>query len=197
MTARDAAMARRRVASGRRCVLACLFPMLLAGCGASLLYPRLDTLVGLYLRGLVSLDDRQEMQLARTLERNLDWHRREELERYDGFLREMAREVGTGLDRATLENAAERAEAYWRRNFEQAAPGYAALAATLTDAQVRELLLNIERADHKTWQEYAGRTAEDRVRNRGKAVRKGIERITGTLDARQRALVAAYATDAQ
>ncbi|MGI9246917.1 MAG: DUF6279 family lipoprotein, partial [Steroidobacteraceae bacterium] len=41
------------------------------------------------------------------------------------------------------------------------------------------------------------RTAEDRVPDREKPVRKGIERITGALDARQRAVVAAYAADAR
>ena len=119
----------------------------LAGCGASLVYPRLDTLVGLYIRGLDSLDDSQSARLARTLEHNLEWHRRDELERYDVFLRDLAARVADGLTRPALEDAAVRAETYWRRIFEQAAPGYTDLAATLTDRQVRELLQNLERDD--------------------------------------------------
>jgi len=73
-----------------RSLLALLLLAGLAGCGASLVYPRLDSLVGLYVRGLVSLDGSQSASLARTLKHNLEWHRSEELERYDAFLQELA-----------------------------------------------------------------------------------------------------------
>jgi hypothetical protein len=169
----------------------------LAGCGASLVYPRLDTLVGLYVSGLVSLDDSQSAQLARTLERNLEWHRSEELERYEAFLRQMATQVAGGLTLDGLEQAASRAEAYWRRIFEQAAPGYTSLAATLTDAQVQELVRSIERADDKTWKEWSHRTSEDRHEHREKSLRRNLERITGPLDARQREMVRDYAWSAR
>ena len=174
-----------------------LLAAVLAGCAASVVYPRLDSIVGLYLRNLVSLDDRQEALLARTLEHNLEWHRADELARYEAFLREMAAQVAQGVTQQSLESAARRAENYWRRIFEQAAPGYTELAATLTAAQVTELLENLRRADEKTWQRHTGRTAEERVRDREQSVRKTIERITGPLDARQRALVAEYARDAR
>jgi hypothetical protein len=168
-----------------------------SGCGASLVYPRLDTLVGLYISGLVSLDDSQSAQLARTLERNLEWHRSEELARYDAFLRSMAAQVASGLTRASLEQAAARAEAYWRRIFEQAAPGYTSLAATLTDAQVAELLQGFERADEKTWREWSHSSSEERYKHREKSLRKNIERLTGPLDARQRAMLHDYALAAR
>lgn len=189
--------AARRGAPWARWVAACLLVVLVTGCSTRLVYPRLDTLVGLYLRNLVSLDDRQDAQLARVLEHNLEWHRREELGRYDAFLREMADEVQRGLTRDALEAASRRAETYWRRIFEQAAPGYAEIASTLTEPQVRELLRNLERRDEKTWQEFAGRTAEERLRDRERSVRKGIERIVGDLDDRQRRLIADYARDAR
>jgi len=169
----------------------------LAGCGASLVYPRLDSLVGLYLRGLVSLDDSQSASLARTLERNLEWHRGEELERYEAFLQALASQVRAGLTRAGLEDAAQQAEAYWRRIFEQAAPGYTELAATLSDRQVRELLDGLQRADDKTWREYSGRTSEDRYARREKSLRKNIERMTGPLNAQQRQLIHDYAWTAR
>ena len=169
----------------------------LAGCGASLVYPRLDSLVGLYLRGLVSLDGSQSASLARTLERNLEWHRSEELERYEAFLQALASQVRAGLTRAGLEDAAQQAEAYWRRIFEQAAPGYTELAATLSERQVRELLDSLQRADDKTWREYYGRTSEDRYARREKSLRKNIERMTGPLNAQQRQLIHDYAWTAR
>ena len=169
----------------------------LAGCGASLVYPRLDSLVGLYLRGLVSLDGSQSASLARTLERNLEWHRSEELERYDAFLQGLASQVRAGLTRDGLEDAAQQAEVYWRRIFEQAAPGYTALAATLSDRQVHELLEGLQRADEKTWREYSGRTSEDRYAQREKSLRRNIERMTGPLRPQQRQLIHDYAWTAR
>jgi hypothetical protein len=169
----------------------------LAGCGASLVYPRLDSLVGLYLRGLVSLDGSQSVSLGSTLERNLEWHRSEELERYDAFLQGLASRVRAGLTREGLEDAAQQAEVYWRRIFEQAAPGYTSLAATLSDRQVRELLESLQQADEKTWREYSGRTSEDRYAQREKSLRKNIERMTGPLSPQQRRLVHDYAWTAR
>lgn len=184
---------------GRRASALLLLAALLtlAGCGASLVYPRLDTLVGLYISGLVSLDDSQSAKLARTLERNLEWHRTEELQRYEAFLRQMSAQVAEGLTLAGLEQAAARAEAYWRRIFEQAAPGYTSLAATLTDAQVLELLRSIERADEKTWREWSHRTSQDRHEHREKSLRRNLERITGPLDSRQKEMVREYAWSAR
>jgi hypothetical protein len=169
----------------------------LAGCGASLMYPRLDSLVGLYLRGLVSLDGSQSASLARTLERNLEWHRSEELERYDAFLQGLAAQVRAGLTRDKLEDAAQQAEVYWRRIFEQAAPGYTALAATLSDRQVHELLESMWQADEKTWREYSGRTSADRYAKREKSLRRNIERMTGPLHPQQRQLIHDYAWTAR
>jgi hypothetical protein len=153
--------------------------------------------VGLYLRGLVSLDGNQSASLARTLEHNLEWHRNEELERYEAFLQDLALQVRAGVTRAGLEEAAQRAEVYWRRIFEQAAPGYASLAVTLSDRQVRELLESLQQADEKTWRDYSERAPEERRSRREKSLRKNVERMTGPLSPQQRRLVRDYAWTAR
>ena len=169
----------------------------LAACTTSLVYPRLDTLLGLYVRGLVTLEDEQSRQLSRTLERNLDWHRRDELRRYDAWLQEFARSIATGLDRRALDDAVAEAETHGRRLLAQLAPGYIELATTLTDRQVRELLENLEREDEKTWLEHSQRTSAERFEARERAVRRQVERITGPLTVAQRAIVREYAWSAR
>ena len=164
----------------------------LAGCGLGLVYPRLDTVVGFYLQGLVTLDPAQSAQLERVLAGNLEWHRRSELERYSAFLRELAGEVEGGAGAEDWRQAARRAEQYWRDVFEQAAPGYAGLAATFTDAQVAELLANLERRDAKECREHESRSPAERDARREKSVRRALERFTGPLTAEQRALVRAH-----
>lgn len=173
----------------------CLVGLGLGGCALGLVYPRLDTLVGFYLQGLVSLDDAQSAQLKRTLAGNLEWHKRSELARYAAFLRDVAAGVEGGTGRNDWLEASRRTELYFRKIFEQAAPGYAALAASFTDAQVAELLTNLEAADEKTWREFARRRPAERDARREKSLLRAIERFTGPLDAAQRASVRAHVAE--
>ena len=169
----------------------------LTGCGLGLVYPRLDTVVGFYVEGLVTLDKAQSAALKRTLASNLDWHRQSELERYSAFLRDMADTVAGGAERDDWLGASRRTEQYWREIFEQAAPGYTALAATFTDAQVAELLENLELEDEEAWQDFARRKPEQRQARREKSVRRAFERFTGTLTAEQRQLIREHAASSQ
>jgi hypothetical protein len=161
----------------------------LTGCGLGLVYPRLDTVVGFYIEGLVTLDKAQSAELTRILAGNLEWHRRSELDRYSAFLRELAVAVERGAGRDDWLAAGRRTEEYWRRVFEQAAPGYAGLAATFTDAQVAELLENLERQDEKDRREFESRTPGQSAARREKSMRRAIERFTGPLTPAQRALI--------
>lgn len=170
----------------------CVLALGVAGCGLDLVYPRLDSVVGFYIEGLVTLDKAQATTLKRTLAGNLAWHRQSELTRYAEFLRDMAGEVDRGAGRDDWLAASRRTEEYWRDVFEQAAPGYTALAATFTDAQVAELLANLEREDEHAWQEFAARTPEQRQVRREKSVARAVERFTGTLTPAQRAAVRAH-----
>lgn len=161
----------------------------LTGCGLGLVYPRLDSIVGFYLEGLVTLEPEQSAELKRILAGNLEWHRRSELADYSAFLRDVAATVGRGSGREDWLAATRRTEQYWREVFEQAAPGYARIAATFTDAQVRELLDNLARADEKERREYASRSPAERDARREKSLRRSIERFTGPLTPAQRELL--------
>lgn len=194
----DAAPIARRVAS--RPARALLRAATLAGCAVlltgctmlGLVYNRLDSIVGFYIEDLVTLTPQQSAQLDRTLAGNLAWHRSSELRRYAEFLREVAATFSTPVDREQLVDVSRRTEDYWRDIFEQAAPGYTALALSFSDAQARELMEGFERKDEEEYREYAGRTEAERIQRREKQVRRLLERFTGPLSAQQRALVADY-----
>jgi hypothetical protein len=176
-----------------------LAPVLLAlgltGCGLSLVYPRLDSVVGFYLEGLVTLEPEQSAELKRILAGNLEWHRRSELGDYSAFLREVAATIGRGSDSEDWLAAMRRTEQYWREVFEQAAPGYARIASTFSDAQVRELLDNLARADEKERRRYASRSPAERDARREKSLRRAIERFTGPLTPAQRELLREHVAD--
>ena len=169
----------------------------LAGCGLGLGYPRLDSVVGFYVEGLVTLDKAQSVALKRTLASNLEWHRQSELERYSAFLRDMADTVAGGAGRDEWLGASRRTEQYWREIFAQAAPGYTALASTFTDAQVAELLENLEREDEEAWADFERRKPEQRQARREKSVRRALERFTGPLTAGQQKLIRENAARSQ
>ena len=169
----------------------------LAGCGLGLVYPRLDSVVGFYVEGLVTLDKAQSVALKRTLASNLEWHRQSELERYSAFLRDMADTVAGGAGRDEWLGASRRTEQYWREIFAQAAPGYTALASTFTDAQVAELLENLEREDEEAWADFERRKPEQRQARREKSVRRALERFTGPLTAGQQKLIRENAARSQ
>jgi len=185
----------RTATSARRAprLLRWIAPVLLAlgltGCGLSLVYPRLDSVVGFYIQDLVTLDKAQSTELKRILAGNLEWHRSSELDRYSAFLRDVAGAIERGGDRDDWAAASRRTEEYWRRVFEQAAPGYARLASTFTDAQVAELLANLERQDEKDLREFESRTPAQRAARREKQMRRALERFTGPLDDAQVGLI--------
>jgi hypothetical protein len=145
--------------------------------------------VGFYLEGLVTLEPEQSAELKRILAGNLEWHRRSELADYSAFLREVAATVGRGSNREDWLAATRRTEQYWREVFEQAAPGYARIAATFSDTQVRELLDNLARGDEKERRKHASRSPAERDARREKSLRRAIERFTGPLTPAQRELL--------
>jgi hypothetical protein len=175
-----------------RWLLVCGLALGLAGCGLGLVYPRLDTVVGFYIKDLVTLDKAQSASLKRTLAHNLDWHRQSELDRYAAFLRDVAGAVDVGAGRDEWLAASRRTEEYWRGIFELAAPGDTALAATFTDAQVAELLANLEREDEDAWREFSEYTPRERQARREKTVRRALERFTGPLTPAQRAIISRH-----
>ncbi len=185
------------IARAWRALFACIVLGLLAGCGATLIYPRLDTLAAYYFQDLVSLDDVQSQQLSRALSANLEWHRSSELGKYASFLRGLAGSIEEGVDGTEWLRATRQTEEYWRDIFAQAAPGYIAVASTLTDLQVDELLGNLEKQDEETWREFAERTPDEQRTRREKSVRRALERFTGPLTAGQRAMVSDYAARAR
>src|SRR5512137_482581 len=99
----------------------CGLVLTISGCAASLLYPRLDSVVAYYIEDLVTLDAAQSKQLERTLAANLDWHRETELQKYADFLRGLAGSVEDRVDRETWQRASRQTEEYWRDIFAQAA----------------------------------------------------------------------------
>jgi hypothetical protein len=173
-----------------------LLAVALAGCGLGLVYPRLDTIGAFYVEGLVPLDEAQSEQLDRLLSASLARHRASEPERYAAFLRGLAGSVEGGADAGEWQEAARQTEVFWREVGTSLAPAAIEIGRTLADHQVAELLANLAQRDEEEWQEFADRTPAQQLERRQKMLRRTLERFTGRLDARQRALVDMHAVSA-
>ncbi len=167
-----------------------------AGCGLGIVYPRLDTIVAYYVEGMVTLDDAQSEQLDRLLSDSLVRHRASEPERYAAFLRTLAGSVGQGGGAGIWQQAAQQTDAFWHEIGAELASVAIDIGRTLTDEQVVELLENLERQEEKEWREFGDLKPAQQVERRQKRVRRTLERFTGSLDARQRALIDDHAARA-
>lgn len=162
-----------------------------AGGGCTrLVYNRLDTLAGWYLKDLVSLDERQRSDLQTWLEQTLEWHRESELTRYAQFLRDLATTVAKPNNRAVYERSGEQVEAFGDDLMARATPDAARLLLGLSPAQVAELMKNLQEKSQE-------RSAKDRAAidngswrdKRVKETQRQLKRWTGAVTAEQKLMV--------
>jgi Family of unknown function (DUF6279) len=195
MHAATATIRRWKTHAWRSVVVATLLAAV-AGCGVGVVYPRLDTIAAYYVEGLVTLDDAQSEQLDRLLTEGLARHRASEPQRYATFLRTLAGSIAHEADAGTWQRAVQQTDAFWHDIGAELAPVAIGIGRTLTDEQVGELLANLERRDEEEWREFGDLAPAEQVQRRQKRVRRTLERFTGSLDVRQRALVDEHAARA-
>jgi hypothetical protein len=77
--------------------------------------------------------------------------------------------------------------------FEEAALGAIPVSqrflVSLSDEQIDELIENFTEANDEMYEEYSGRTPEEREKNRNKSSLKSIEGFTGRLNSAQKAMI--------
>jgi hypothetical protein len=172
-------------------LLLCVF---LAGCSATrIVYNKLDWILVWYISDFFTLDDAQQDHLEIVLESNLDWHRRDQLPKYAQLLREIEREFSA--DVVTLEML-ERYYAHfmvlWDEFIVQTTPDMTEFFRTLSQEQVDEFIANLEESNQELWEEYAGKTSEERQERRQKSTIEGLERFFGRLSVEQEELILSY-----
>jgi hypothetical protein len=183
----------KRGGRGLTWLLACC--LLLAGCGSTkLVYGQLDVLLPWYFRDYIDLDTGQRRNLERAVDGLLAWHRESEAGRYVAFFRELARDAAQPLGLDRIRAARLELDGFWDDIARRMAPDAAALLSTLSDAQVEGLFARMAEGDAKLAREALGRSRDQRVERREKALRRQIERWVGRLDERLEALIAACAS---
>ncbi len=180
--------------SGRRRLSVLLLCVFLAGCSATrVVYNQMDWIAVWYISDFFTLDDEQEDQLEEAVKRNLEWHRHEQLPKYAQLLHEIERETSAGvMSLDMVVHHYDRFIVLWDEFIVQTTPDSTAFFLTLSQAQVDEFIENLEESNQEMWEEYAGKTPEERQENRQKGAIKALKRIFGRLSDEQKDLVRSY-----
>lgn len=166
----------------------------LAGCstGLKLAYQNLDRLALWTLDDYVSLDKTQKAAFRREFGSLQAWHRSTQLPLYAADLRSLATAFEQDpAPREALERAMSQIEAHGERLWQQAQPATVSLLAALRDEQIDEFSKRTrERIDDEE-AERADEKPAERRKHWLREQRENLERWTGRLNDRQKALLEA------
>lgn len=171
--------------------------LLLQGCSFAFKfgYNRADWLITGQVDDYVNLSDSQQTLFDERFERLWRWHRHEELPAYAQDLREFAAGVEAGLSADDIARFRRQSEGYWERVVRKALPDLTALASSLDDEQVRDLLAEVDskRAEYaEKWAKPPAAKARQRAR---KDMLKLLQKRIGSLSDEQAQLVQQWSQD--
>ncbi len=185
-----------KLIGGRRwsVLLLCL---ILAGCSATrIIYNKLDWLLVGYVSDFFTLNDEQKDWLGEAIERNLQWHRRDQLPKYAQFLRELEHDISSDVVTVRkLEHHHTEFIILWDKLILKTMPDISAFFRTLSQPQIEEFIVSLEESNQEMWEEYGGKTPEERRLNRQESAIDGLKRAFGRLSGTQKDLVRSYQAD--
>ena len=159
--------------------------LLLAGCGNTFLYNRLDWLIGWYVDDYVELSRAQEKVFQQRLRPVLDWHRREELALYAALLQQIEADSAAPLDADTVRDWSRQLLLALERIEARLWPLIHEIGADLDQAQMAGLLENIRARQRELEEEYLTRTDEEYAEDNFDRLSENLRDFLGPLSAAQ------------
>ena len=167
------------------------FVTLSAGCSTRFFYDRIDTYIVWQVGSYVSLDKTQKADLKKRVSDYLNIVRLDELPRAAELLTAISADLNSG--RVTPQMIDVRFHEMLALSEEVMigiVPDADWLLQTLSDDQIRELADSLQELNDEMYEEYSGRTEQERRERRNKSSVSAIERFTGRLNDSQKQLVA-------
>lgn len=159
------------------------------GCGTRFIYNQLDWFIVWRIQDVVPLTAEQEQTLRFSVEENLEWARRTQMPRYASFLRTVADDAQNGTTTEIMEQRYSEMLLFWDEFMLHIIPDVQILLADLSQEQIDEMFENLEESNQELYDEYSGRSEEERARNRDRAALRGVRRFTGKLSDEQEVLI--------
>jgi len=168
------------IATGLLCLL------LLASCGGSFAYNRLDWLIPWYVDAYVDLTSEQRQSLREQVTPLLQWHRREELARYQQILQRIEAELEHPLTISQLQNWADEMLLAVARTEETMLELALEFGATISDAQMAEFIQSLNEKQDEYEEEFLTRTDKEYFAENTKHLKNLLKRFLGRLNAEQK-----------
>lgn len=166
--------------------------LLLVGClSPRFIYNQMDWAIVWYLDGFFSLNAEQKEQLREAVDRNMEWHRREQLPHYAEFCHALERDTAGSITPEMLEKRWNEMLRLWDEFLVHAMPDAAAFFLSLDEQQIEDFLEKMDVENEELWDEYAGETAEQRLDRRQKVAVKNFQRVIGRLTGEQKDFIRA------
>ncbi len=170
------------------CIVVAL-ALVLPGC-TRFLYNKIDTFIVWKVGGYVSLTREQKQALKTDLQSHLDYVRFNDLPRMAALLDRHAREIESGVvTAATFDARYNEAMALYDDFMLGIVPLSERFLRGLSDAQIAEFFANLDEINDEMYEEYSGRTPEEREANRNKSALKAVREFTGRLTSEQEEIV--------
>jgi len=169
----------------------------LAGCsGVKFAYHRIDWGIAWYAQQNVTLTATQEARLEAEIDALMQWHCESQLPAYARSFVTLASDIEQSpLAAASMARESRRLEDYWDHVMARAGPVLVDLLLELDDAQVEELIANLEEDLAERRAEYL--SEPDAAGERLERLEKGFRRWIGRLNPDQREAIAAWAALSQ
>ncbi|MGI9290163.1 MAG: DUF6279 family lipoprotein [Gammaproteobacteria bacterium] len=164
--------------------------VLLAGCSTNFFYERIDWFVVWRINSYVSLTDQQKADLKQDVSDQLEYMRTNDLPRVADLLNRSALDIESGFVTPEMIDARyNEMLAEFDKFMLQIVPIAMRFLRGLDEEQVAELFENFEEANQEMYEEYSGRTPEEREKNRNKSAIKSTQEWTGKLSPEQKDLI--------
>ena len=160
-----------------------LLAALLAGCSFAtrFAYNNLDWLAKREIGKYVSLTREQKQDVDPRFDALWAWHRTEELPQYAADLRRLATAVERGLNEDDLRSFLDTGEVWWGRLSSRGIDDVAAVIATFDDAQIVEVLEQVDEDNEDYREKYVELPEDERREASAKRMRKSLDKRLGSL----------------
>lgn len=133
-----------KISSAQKMILVIIPVVFLSACSTRWIYNQLDWLIPWYLNDYVTLQDFQEPQFDKALDKLLDWHRTTQLPKYAESLAKIENALNDPLSEQQINGFILEFESHFQTVFTQIGKQAVPLMLVMTPAQKSELLDNLQ-----------------------------------------------------
>ena len=166
--------------------------LVLPGCSFNLGYRYLDVLIAWRVDDYIDWNLAQQSEFEPRVRRLVEWHQSTQLAQYQQFLRDLKATLDKPLDLSTLEQIHRQIVGFSDAVITQAIPDSVFLLNSLTDQQVKELNVLLQKEHEELRSKYTEHDSDELRKTRLKRAKKLLRRWLGDLSENQKQLVSQW-----